>query len=110
MALYVMGRWRIRHNAELYQYFKYPYIFREIKARRVRWLGHLYRTEEQHPTRMLTFNTVYGNRGVGRPPTRWLQYVEDDLLRSGIGAWNRIVNDRNGWKRIVGAVKAGKRL
>ena len=104
------GGWRIRYNAELYKKFRDPDIVREVKARRVRWLGHLYRTEEQYPARMLTFNTIYGTRRVGRPPRRWLQYVEDDLLESGVGAWRRMAGDRERWKRIVGAVKAGKRL
>jgi hypothetical protein len=38
------GRWRIRYNNELYQLFGEPDIIREIKARRVNWLGHLFRT------------------------------------------------------------------
>jgi hypothetical protein len=36
------GRWRIRYNNELYQLFDEPDIIKEIKARRVRWLGHLF--------------------------------------------------------------------
>jgi hypothetical protein len=36
------GRWRIRYNNELYQLFGEPDIIREIKARRVKWLGHLF--------------------------------------------------------------------
>ncbi|PSN42802.1 hypothetical protein C0J52_20540 [Blattella germanica] len=105
-----MGRWRIRYNSELYKIFNEPDIVKEIKARRIRWLGHLYRTEDQHPTRMLTFNTIYGSRRVGRPPMRWMQSVEDDLLRSGMGAWRRAASDRTRWRTVVGAVKAGKRL
>jgi hypothetical protein len=38
------GRWRIRYNNELYQHFGEPDIIREIKARRVKLLGHLSRT------------------------------------------------------------------
>ena len=105
-----MGRWRIRYNSELYKIFNEPDIVKEIKARRIQWLGHLYRTEDQHPTRMLTFNTIYGSRRVGRPPMRWMQSVEDDLLRSGMGAWRRAASDRTRWRTVVGAVKAGKRL
>jgi hypothetical protein len=39
---------RIRYNNELYQLFGEPDIFREIKARIVKWLGHLFRTNEYH--------------------------------------------------------------
>jgi hypothetical protein len=59
------GRWRIRYNNELYQLFGEPDIIRGIKARRVKWLGHLFRTNEYHPCRMLTFATLYGSRRVG---------------------------------------------
>jgi hypothetical protein len=62
------GRWRIRYNNELYQLFGEPDIIREIKARRVKFLGHLSRTNEYHPCRMLTFGTLYGTRRVGRRP------------------------------------------
>jgi hypothetical protein len=58
------GRWRIRYN-ELYQLYGKPYIIREIKARGVKWLGHLFRANEYHPCRMLTFATLYGTRRVG---------------------------------------------
>jgi hypothetical protein len=34
------GRWRIRYNNERYQLFGEPDIIREIKARRLKWLGH----------------------------------------------------------------------
>jgi hypothetical protein len=58
-------RWRIRYNNELYQLFGEPDIIKEIKARRVRWLGHLFRTNENHPCRKLTFTTLHGTRRVG---------------------------------------------
>jgi hypothetical protein len=68
------GRWRIRYNDELYQPFAEPDIIREIKARRVKWMGHLFRANELHPCRMLTFATLYGTRRLGRPPIRWLEH------------------------------------
>jgi hypothetical protein len=42
-------RWRIRYNNERYQLFGEPDIIREIKARRLKWLGHLFITNEYHP-------------------------------------------------------------
>jgi hypothetical protein len=79
------GRWRIRYNNELYQLFGEPDIIKETKARRVRWLGHLFRTNENHPCRKLTFTTLHGTRKVGRPPRRWLESVEGDLRNNGVG-------------------------
>jgi hypothetical protein len=42
------GRWRIRYNNELYQLFGELVIMREIKARIVKWMEHLFRTNEYH--------------------------------------------------------------
>jgi hypothetical protein len=56
------GRWRIRCNNELYQFFGEPGIIKETKARRVRWPGHLFRTNENRPCRKLTFTTLHGAR------------------------------------------------
>jgi hypothetical protein len=42
------GKWRIRYNNELYQL---NLINKEVKARRVRWLGHLFRGNESNPCR-----------------------------------------------------------
>jgi hypothetical protein len=43
------GRWKIRYNSELYQLFGEPAIIREIKATRVRCLGHHFRANKHHP-------------------------------------------------------------
>jgi hypothetical protein len=104
------GRCRIRYNNELYKLFGEPDIIRDIKARRVKWLGHLFRTNEYHPCRMLTFATLYGTRRVGRPPIRWLESIEEDLRNIGVGIWKRMAVDRDKRRIITGAVKTGTRL
>jgi hypothetical protein len=83
-------------------------MFREIKARRVKWLGHHFRTNE-HPVECLTFSTLYGTRRVGRPPIRWLESIED-FRNIGVGAWKIMSMDRDEWRIITGAVKAGTPL
>jgi hypothetical protein len=104
------GRWRIRYNNRLYQLFGEPDIINEIKSRRVRWLGHLLRTNESNPCRELTFTTLHGTRRVGRPPTRWLESVKGDLRNIGVGIWKRTAMDTEKWRSIFGVVKAGTRL
>jgi hypothetical protein len=44
-----ISSWRIRYKNELYQLFGEPAIIGEIKARRLKWLEHLFRTNEHHP-------------------------------------------------------------
>jgi hypothetical protein len=41
--------WRIRYNQELYGLYNEPDLIKMVKAARLRWLGHLYRTEELNP-------------------------------------------------------------
>jgi hypothetical protein len=76
----------------------------------LRWLGHLFRTTENHPCRKSTFTTLHDTRRVGRPPKRWLESVEGDLRNIGVGIWKRAAMDRENWRSIIGAVKAGTRL
>jgi hypothetical protein len=42
----VTGGWRKLHNEELHVLYSSPSIFREIKARRMRWAGHVARMGE----------------------------------------------------------------
>jgi hypothetical protein len=59
---------------------------------------------------MLTVATLNGTRRLGRPPIRWLESIEEDLRNIGGGIWKRMTVDRDKWRIITGAVKAGTRL
>jgi hypothetical protein len=54
----VTGEWRKLHNEELHDLYSLPSIIRIMKARRMRWAGHVARMGEKR-------NTVY--RLVGKP-------------------------------------------
>jgi hypothetical protein len=104
------GKWRIRYNNELYQLLGEPDIIKEVKARRVRCLGHLFSGTESNPCRKLTFTTPEGARRVGQPPKKWLECAEEDLRSIGVSRWKIMVPDKVGWRSIVGAVKARTKL
>jgi hypothetical protein len=59
------GKWQIRYNNELCQLLGEPDIIKEVKARRVRWLGHLFGGNKSNPCRKLTFTRPEGTRRVG---------------------------------------------
>ncbi|PSN47322.1 hypothetical protein C0J52_04429 [Blattella germanica] len=80
------------------------------RARRVRWLGHILRKDEADPCKKLTLTSPYGTRRVGRPQLRWLDEVEKDIMETGIRGWRTGAQDRDVWRSIVGAVRAGTRL
>jgi hypothetical protein len=42
----VIGEWRKLHNGELHNLYSSPDIVRQIKSRRMRWVGHLARMGE----------------------------------------------------------------
>ena len=44
------GNWRIRYNMKLKDQYKSPDIVAEIKTRRLEWLGHVIRMEDEHVT------------------------------------------------------------
>jgi hypothetical protein len=46
----VTGGWRKLHNGELHGLYSSPSIVRVIKARRMRWVGHVARVGEVHTT------------------------------------------------------------
>jgi hypothetical protein len=77
-----------------------------VKAARLRWLGHLYRTEELSPCKKLTFSKPMGKWKKGRPPVRWLDNGQQDLQTLGVRNWKEIVSDRIRWRGVVKAVLA----
>jgi hypothetical protein len=71
-----------------------------IKSGRLRWLGHLFRMQEQNPCRKLTLHKSEGTQRVGRPAIRWLDSIED-LKVMGVRNWRRKTHDRDQWRAVV---------
>ncbi|KAJ4429684.1 hypothetical protein ANN_21885 [Periplaneta americana] len=57
------------------------------------------------PKRLLDA-TLSGKRRAGRPKLRWLDDVQDDLVKSGIKRWRRRALEREDWVAILKKVKA----
>jgi hypothetical protein len=83
----VMGGWRILHNEELHNLFSSQSIIRIIKSRRMRWVGHVARIEEQGNVYRLLVGKPEGRRPLGRPRRRWIDNWITGLvwLRIGTG-------------------------
>jgi hypothetical protein len=77
-----------------------------VTAARLRRLGHLYRTEELNPCKILTFSKPIGTKKKGRPSVRWMDNVQQDLQTLGVRNWKETVSDRIRWRGIVKAVLA----
>jgi len=75
-------------------------------ARRISWLGHLERMEEDRIPKKIFTQELEGTRRRRRPRKRWKEEVESDLQVLGVKRWRELVADRKKWKDIVRQVKA----
>jgi hypothetical protein len=71
----VSGDWRKLRNEERHDLYSSPNIIRIIKARRMRWAGHVARMEEKRSAYRLLVGKPEGRRPLGRPRRRWLDNI-----------------------------------
>ncbi|GFU40568.1 endonuclease-reverse transcriptase [Trichonephila clavipes] len=87
--------------------YKEPQVTQVIQSNN----GHIWRSPENNQTRAYTFKNPMGSRTRGRPPTRWIDDVRNDLKTLNIKNWQRIAAYRWNWrKRAVEAAKTCNRL
>jgi hypothetical protein len=67
----VTGGWRKLHNEELHGLYSSHSIVRVIKARRMRWAGHVARMGEVRGAYNILIESTEGRRPLGRPRRRW---------------------------------------
>jgi hypothetical protein len=102
----VTGRWRKLHDEELHDLYSSPSIFRIIKPRRMRWVGHVARMGEKRNAYRLLVGKPEGKRPLGRPRRRWIDNIKMDLLKIGLSVvdWIGLAQDRYRWRALVNAV------
>ena len=66
----------IRNYTVLY---RSPNILRVIKSKRLKWAGHVARTEESRNALTILTDTSAGKRPLGRPRCRWEDNIRMDL-------------------------------
>jgi hypothetical protein len=69
----VTGEWRKLHNEELHILYSSPDIIRQIKSRRMRWVGHVSRMVEGRKVYRFLAGKPEGKSSLGRPSRRWDQ-------------------------------------
>jgi hypothetical protein len=58
-----------------------------VKTRRLAWLGHVERIEEERMWRKLLHGRMAERTRRGRPRKRWLHDLEEDLRVMQVGRW-----------------------
>jgi hypothetical protein len=66
----VTGGWRKLHNEVLHGLYSSPSVVRVIKARRMRWAGHVARIREVRGAYNILVGKPEGRRPLGRPRRR----------------------------------------
>jgi hypothetical protein len=101
------GEWKKLHNEELHDLYSSPSIIRIMKARRMRWAGHVARMGEKRNAYGLVVGKPEGRRPLGRPRRRWLDNsIRMDLVEVGWGYvdWIGLDQDRDRWRDLVTSV------
>jgi hypothetical protein len=71
------------------------YIIRQIKSRRMRWVGHVARMVEGRNVYRVLVGKPEGRRPLGRPRRRWEDEFKMVLREIGWGGWSGFI-----WLRI----------
>jgi hypothetical protein len=83
----------------------------DIKVRRLGWVGHIVRMEEQRIPKEVLNGNFHTVRPVGRPRTRWADVVQRDARQQpGIRGWRSKAANRDEWRHLMREAKARKGL
>ena len=94
--------WRKRHNYEIRELYKGPDIIAELKSRRLRWVGHILRKQDDSIANLWN-STIEGKRPVGRPRSRWKDQLMKDVRR--IKKDISLAKNRKEWRKLVDEAK-----
>jgi hypothetical protein len=93
----VTGEWSKLHNEELHDLYSSPSVIRIIKARGMRWTGHVARMGEKRNAYRLLVGKPEGKRPLGSPSRMWVDNVRMDLVEVG---WDGMMWTGLVWFRI----------
>jgi hypothetical protein len=91
----IISGWR-KLLEELHGLYSSPSIVRVIKARRMRWAGHVVRMGEVRGAYNILVGRHEGRRPLGRPRHRWEDNIKMDLREMGFGDWIGFIGLRIG--------------
>ena len=85
------------HNAELHALYSSPNIIRNLKSRRLRWVGHVARMEQSRNACRVLVGKPDEERPLGRPRRRWEDNIKMELREVGSdpGDWIDLAEDND---------------
>ena len=93
------------HKTNKYVYGELDQISNVVRKRRLRFIGHCWRGEQQTLQQLLLWEPTHGNRGRGRPCKTYLDqlYNDTNMEREELAT---AMQDRVKWRKIVNGVRA----
>jgi hypothetical protein len=105
----VTGEWRKLHSGELQDLYSSPNIIRQIKLRRMRWVGHVALLEEVRKVCMVLVGKLEGKRSLKKPRHRWEDGIRMDLRDINWGGggveWVQLARGRDWLQAVLNRVK-----
>jgi hypothetical protein len=94
------------YNEELHNLYSSPDIIRQIKSRRMRWVGHVSRLGEERRVYKVLVGKPEEKRPLGRTSRRWEDGIRMDLRETGLGSveWIQLAQDTDRWRAVVNTV------
>ncbi len=96
--------WQRKRNQDILAACKMETIEALVKFRRLRWLGHIARMEDDRLPKQLLFAQLEkkSSVGPGRPIKCWTDYVRDDLRTISLAYdWYRLAQNREKWREKI---------
>jgi hypothetical protein len=102
----VTGEWRKFHNEELHILYSSPNVIRQMKSRRMRWVGHVAHMREERNVYRVLMGKPEEKKPLGRPRRRWEDGIRMDLGEFGWGSvdWIQLAQDRDRWQALANTV------
>ena len=72
-----------------------------LRKRRLQWLGHVSRMDEDRLPKQLLFGWLPQVRPAHGPRLRWKDRVADDLGKLGVTEWYQLAQERTEWRTIT---------
>ena len=102
----VTGEWRKLNNELLSDLYSLLNIVREVKSRRMRWVGHVTRMGNGRAVHRFLVGNPEGKRPLERPRRRWEDNSKMDIKEvwGGCVVWMELAQIRDMWRAIVSTV------
>ncbi|KAJ9588133.1 hypothetical protein L9F63_018491 [Diploptera punctata] len=92
-------------NQELKELYRNLDLVAGIRRKRMEWVGHVLRMEQERCARKILEGKPEGRRKGGRQKLRWLDKVEEDLRQLKMKRWRQKASNREEWAVVMKEAK-----